>query len=102
MEYTKDEIKFDFDDIVIEPAIISDIVSRKGINPYYFTDNTPYLPLMASPMDTVIDEKNLSIFTKNRIPVCIPRGTANLKLRLPLSPDTNFIPVFKSYSLEEF
>lgn len=93
MEYKNDEIKFDFNDITIVPAITSDITSRKQVNPFY----NKYLPIIASPMDTVIDENNIHEFINNKIPVCIPRGTY-----IDLSKLNTEIPIFKSYSLDEF
>lgn len=60
-------IKFDWDDILIEPAIISDIESRKEIN-------IEYNPLIVSPMDTVVDENNAHLFLEKGYTVCLPRG----------------------------
>lgn len=64
--------KFDFKDITLVPEVISSINSRKEINPYNENGN---LPIMVSPMDTVIDEENYGLFVKNKLEVCIPRGT---------------------------
>ncbi len=97
MDYPKNEMKFDFDDIAIEPAITSEIRSRKEINIHYYNDNTPYLPLIVAPMDTVISKKNINHFIVNRIPICIPRGSS-----LNNSEIKTDLPIFKSYSLEEF
>jgi len=58
---------FDFDDILIQPAVISTINSRADINPYTSYNNHSFLPLITAPMDTVINEKNQSIFKKNKI-----------------------------------
>ena len=52
-------MKFDFDDILIQPAAISRIESRKQVDVFY--DNG-YLPLFTAPMDTVIDDGNYSLF----------------------------------------
>ena len=49
------KVKFDFKDITIVPETISTIKSRGEINPY---NKELYLPIMVSPMDTVVDEKN--------------------------------------------
>jgi GMP reductase len=62
--------KFDFKDILIEPAIFTDINSRSEVNPY-LNDN---LPLMTAPMDTVIDAHNEQIFINNKIVAVLPRG----------------------------
>jgi len=76
--------KFDFNDILIEPATVSRISSRKDINPYY----NGFLPLITAPMDTVIGPTNEQLFFKQKINVCLPRGE---KTSLG----------FESYSLQE-
>lgn len=63
-------IKFDFNDILIEPAITSDISSRKEINPFY----SGFLPLFTAPMDTVISTLNVDLFLDNKIFTCFSRG----------------------------
>jgi IMP dehydrogenase/GMP reductase len=60
---------YDFDDILIEPAVLSDISSRKQIDPTY----KGRLPLMTAPMDTVIDEKNIKYFKNLGITPILPR-----------------------------
>lgn len=67
----KNEIKFDFNDISLIPTIISDIRTRKDINVF---DINKKLPLIVSPMDTVIDENNYKIFMNLGFIVCIPRN----------------------------
>ena len=81
------KIKFDFKDITIVPETISTIKSRKEVHPY---NGALYLPVMVSPMDTVVDENNYRLFEDNNIPVCMPRGHQDY-------PNT-----FKSISLDEF
>lgn len=68
--------KFDFKDITLVPEVISTISSRKEINPYNENGN---LPIMVSPMDTVVDENNHEIFIKNKLEVCLPRGVFSNK-----------------------
>ena len=63
-------IKFDWNDITIVPAELSDISSRKEINPY----EGPMLPLFTAPMDTVISKENAHIFNNSGLNVCLPRG----------------------------
>jgi len=63
--------KFDLRDIAIIPAIVSNIKSRSECGTKY---QTGYLPLIASPMDTVVCKKNASVFTDNAIHPCMPRG----------------------------
>jgi IMP dehydrogenase/GMP reductase len=71
------DLKFDLNDIVIVPAESSDINSRKECDVLRkFFDNNVTLPLMASPMDTVVSENNYKNFIDNGIIPCIPRGLA--------------------------
>lgn len=79
--------KFDFKDITIVPEIVSTITSRNEVVPY---NKSLYLPVMVSPMDTVVDNKNYNLFEESLIPVCMPRGYQDY-------PGT-----FKSISLDEF
>jgi len=67
--YDKD-IKLDFHDLRVKPDTISFINSRTEIDPYY----NSYLPIFTAPMDTVVNNKNASLFTKNRVHAIIPRG----------------------------
>jgi len=100
MDFNIDKIKFDLNDILIMPDAISKINSRKQVNPYYNHLNLicqNYLPIIAAPMDTVIDKNNIDIFIKNKIPVCIPRGC-----NIDISKLMTTMPIFKSYSLDEF
>ena len=69
---------YDFDDLLIQPASITSIRSRSEVNPYYmeFIEQGVYkkwLPLMTSPMDTVIDEKNKHHFSELGIMPVLPR-----------------------------
>lgn len=80
--------KFDFKDITLVPEILSSIRSRSEISVY--TDNG-YLPLVVSPMDTVINQSNSELFDDLGFMVCLPRG---------VTPNKDYH--FKSVSLEEF
>jgi len=83
---------FDFDDILIEPTVISKISSRKEIN----TRNVNgYLPLMTAPMDTVVSENNFHLFKEKGIMPVLPRVSNPSKEWI----DTD---VFLSYSLQDF
>lgn len=62
---------YDYDDFSIVPAITSKIRSRKEID--VLTEG--YYPLITAYMDTVIDEENKKFFTKNKIRICLPRGS---------------------------
>lgn len=83
---------FDFDDILIQPEIITNISSRSEINPYYVGEK---LPLMTAPMDTVINENNFVHFSKVGITPILPR----IK-----NPDYDYVDtnLFLSYSLIDF
>lgn len=67
--------KFDFNDITIVPEPSSSITSRKEINIL-----TPELklPLMVSPMDTVVDTENYINFLNKNMFVCLPRGESEI------------------------
>lgn len=64
------EIKFDFNDILIKPEVLTSIESRSEINPY---DENDMLPIFASPMDTVVDEISAYKFIENKIYAIEPR-----------------------------
>jgi GMP reductase len=71
----KNEQKFDLRDVCIVPAIMSPINSRSECIPYYENEEFgKHLPLMASPMDTVVCEKNYQTYIDHEIIPCIPRG----------------------------
>jgi IMP dehydrogenase/GMP reductase len=83
---------FDFDDLLIEPAVLSKITSRSEINPHNIMGN---LPIMTAPMDTVVGENNFHIFKENKIMPVLPRiPNANVNWF-----DTS---IFLSYSLQDF
>jgi len=79
--------KFDFKDITLVPETISSISSRSEIDIYTDEGN---LPLMVSPMDTVIDLPNCGIFKHEGYSICYPRGV------------TSFYQGFQSVSLDDF
>jgi IMP dehydrogenase/GMP reductase len=72
------DLKFDFDDILITPAITSRVDSRKMVN---VLDDSGMLPLFTAPMDTVTDLEHCHIFSENLIHPVIPRTqTRNVTL----------------------
>lgn len=85
---------YDFDDLLIEPAILSKITSRKTINPRTIWGT---LPIMTAPMDTVINENNFHLFRDNGIVPVLPR--TGEKINNFSNYDTR---MFLSYSIEEF
>lgn len=64
-------LKFDLDDILLTPAVLSMINSRSQVNPY---DENGMLPIMTAPMDTVVDENNWIKFVENKITAILPRN----------------------------
>jgi len=64
------ETLYDFDDFLIEPAILSSIRSRSVINTRNIWGE---LPLMTAPMDTVVSENNFHLYKNNGILPVLPR-----------------------------
>ena len=95
-------IHFDFNDILITPAVTSKIRSRSEISPFHSFESN-WLPIIVSPMDTVIGLDNWKLFLEHKIPICFPRGIT--PQQIPES-DQALLNSFKeviffSYSLEE-
>ena len=85
--------KFDFNDILISPSVISDISTRKQVNVLY---DDGYLPLFTAPMDTVISKENKDFFFRNGIKVIMPR-TETLGNIIETAHD-----LFRSVGMNEF
>lgn len=79
--------KFDFKDITLVPETISQISSRSEINIF----KNGKLPIIVSPMDTVVNLTNYKKFLDRGLEVCLPR-----------EEKTNDNGVFTSISLTEF
>ena len=92
-EIRQTDIKFDLDDVLIEPSVLTDIDSRSKVFP---RDKKGYLPLFTAPMDTVVNSDNHDKFLREGISVCLPRGE---KLKSDTYNNRN---TFISYSLKEF
>lgn len=98
------KVHYDFNDILITPAVTSSIRSRKEINPYHLNiGETNWLPIIVSPMDTVIDTNNWRKFLNEKMPICFPRGITPESFK---DDDKSVISAFKdviffSYSLEQ-
>jgi GMP reductase len=88
-------MKFDLNDVLIVPETLSDISSRYRDVRIYTDDSV--LPIIAAPMDTVIDKKNMPMFLRESVPFCIPRTLKNKNVKQV----DNFL-AYKSYSLDEF
>jgi IMP dehydrogenase/GMP reductase len=89
------EEKFDLSDISIIPTIQSEISSRSECHPFYSDFMFQNLPLIASPMDTVVSKENYFNYIRNGIIPCIPR-------RVHLDYTANkYSPYFQSFGLCE-
>lgn len=93
----KKETLYSLRDISIIPAVSTDITSRKECNPFRksleYVDN--YYPVIASPMDSVLDENDWIAYWQNKINCIIPR-TVSVEKRLNLCTT-----VFCAFSLKE-
>ena len=85
-----EDIKFDLNDITLVPAELSSINSRTLVNTKY---DTGYLPLIVSPMDSVINNSNNHIFIDNNLLTCSIR-TKNIEI--------NSEYTFNGVSLQQF
>lgn len=81
-------IKFDWSDFCLVAEILTDISSRKEVN---VLNESGKLPLIVSPMDTVVDYNTSEIFDKQGFEVCMPRGVESF-----------YSDSFKSISLSQF
>jgi IMP dehydrogenase/GMP reductase len=96
----------DFNDILITPATTSSIRSRGEINPYYIKGG---LPVIVSPMDTVIGLDNWKLYLEEKMPICFPRGIrppGDSSIEQFSKDDTSILScysdmIFFSYSLDE-
>lgn len=84
-------------DISIIPAVSTDINSRKECNPFRskIEKNGDFYPIIASPMDSVLDGINWIHYWNNKINCIIPR-TVSIEQRLNLCDK-----VFCAFSLKE-
>jgi hypothetical protein len=82
--------KFDFKDIVLVPETLTDIDSRRDVDTF---NDEHFLPIMVSPMDTVVNLENSKVFSNCGMVTCFPRG---------IEPDEHNINHFISMSLDDF
>ena len=88
------EVKqYSYNDLVIVPAYLSSIKSRKECN---VEDSFGYLPLFTAPMSSVVDNNNFQLFEDNKIHSILPR-TENIIVRL-----NHCYNNFAAFSLSEF
>lgn len=92
---------FSLDDIVLSPAIFSEISHRAQCCPYVgehepLPETKEMLPLFTAPMSSVISDENFNEFKSAGINTIIPRNV-HINTRLRLAKDT-----FVALGLEEF
>ena len=75
---------------MIKQCAVSDIESRSECNPY---NSEGFLPIITSPMYSVVNEDNVNIFLENKVQVCLPRNIGTI-------PENG--EYFVSYSLNDF
>ena len=63
-------MKYSYNDVMVEPAILSTIEHRAECNPY---DESGMLPLFTAPMDSVVNIDNFELFLENKIIPILPR-----------------------------
>lgn len=91
MLHTK--VLYSYNDVMIEPAVLSDICSRSECNPF----KNGMLPIFTAPMSTVVDERNYGIFKKNGIIPIMPRNIS-IEKRYDIAIKGNWA----AFSLKEF
>lgn len=98
-----EDIKFDFDDVLIEPSKYTTIQSRKEIDCFY----NKKLPLMTAPMDTVVGWDNYYKFIELGYTVVFPRTMSFNDFLAKFDDGNEFMykvikDHFFSYGLDEF
>lgn len=101
-------MNLDFNDILITPATTSSIRSRSEINQHQtLMGETSWLPVIVSPMDTVIGLDNWELYLENKMPICFPRGIYPRTYPVQFSEDDRTMlecfkdVIFYSYSLDQ-
>lgn len=64
-------LKFDWDDITLVPAVLSDVDSRSQVS---ILNEDGKLPLFVAPMDTVLDSNNAQQFYDAGLNITLPRN----------------------------
>ncbi len=93
----KEKTLYSLRDISVIPAVSTNITSRSECSPFRksIEGKEDWYPLIASPMDSVLDETNWHFYWENKISCIIPR-TVSLQKRLELSTQ-----VYCAFSLKE-
>ena len=87
-------IYYTYNDLTIQPGVVSHIQHRSECNPF---DSDGKLPLFTAPMDTVVNKDNFDLFEANNIHAILPR-TESLEDRVRYSTQGKWA----AYSLKEF
>ena len=87
-------MKYSYNDVMVEPAILSTINHRSECNPF---DENGMLPLFTAPMDSVVGPPPFELFEKNGIIPILPR-TESLENRLKFAYEGKWA----AFSLLEF
>lgn len=88
----RETMLYSYNDIMVQPSIISNINSRSECNPY----KDSYLPIFTAPMSTVVDLENILVFNRNHIIPILPRNI-DIGIRL-----INSLVYWSAFSLQEF
>lgn len=87
-------LTYSYNDVIIKPAIISEIEHRNQCNPFY---DDGFLPIFTAPMSSVVNEENFDLFERNYIHSILPRNI-DLEIRLNYSLKNKWA----AFSLQEF
>ena len=67
----KTNTRYGYNDVMIQPAVVSDIEHRSECNPYI---EDGMLPIFTAPMSTVVDTQNYDLFYENHLFAILPRN----------------------------
>ena len=67
----KTNTRYGYNDVMIQPAVASDINHRSECNPYI---EDGMLPIFTAPMSTVVDTQNYDLFYENHLFAILPRN----------------------------
>jgi IMP dehydrogenase/GMP reductase len=92
--------KFDFKDITLVPEVLSSISSRTSCS---ILNDKGTLPIMVSPMDTVVSEENYELFINQGFDVCLPRceysDSKNIFISISLDEFEEYITYFDDFEV---
>ena len=67
----KEKMKYGYNDLCLEPCVVSNVKSRSECNPYYGENE---LPIFASPMSAIVSVENFHLWERNNITPILPRN----------------------------